>query len=601
MNSEHSFIRYQITGALLTAVGLFAFIWMIRILSNPQAPELLQQGENYRIYEQTIYPVRGNIYDRWGNLLAGNLETYEVGADLRYVEDPETIATVLSTHLGLKYGDILETLKAYSTNIDEETPRYVRLANFVPAEQIALLEKEQERLEEESKKRRLRKGEIAPTLSGLQWSRTMARYYPEGSLASNVLGFYAYMQEEDARGYYGLEEKYNDLLTGTPMKVRWSLDPSLVPEVPNLPPGASLITTIDRNIQKMVEEKLDDAVKNTGSLSGTVIIMDPESGEILAMAVSPRFNPNEYWNIQNVFGEKMNVNRAIDTVYEPGSTFKPITMASAIDAGVVEPSTPFLDTGVYYIKGHAIRNWDRGAWGPQDMTGCLRYSLNVCMAWIADQMGTTRFYEYVNRFGFGHLTGIDLAGEVTQPYFTPGDTYWSDINLGTNSFGQAIAVTPLQMITALNALANHGKIVAPHVVKAIIQNNEKYEVSTQVISRPIKAETADTVSQMLAESVESESYKNAQVPGYRIAGKTGTAEVYDPIHGGYKDGVTNASFVGWGPVDDPRFIVYVWLEEPRSSPWGSMVAAPLFRDIVQGLVVLMDLPPDEVRWQIANH
>lgn len=600
MSQQTSFTRYYLIGGILTAVGLFAFIWMIRILSNPQAPVLLEQGETYRIYEQTLYPVRGNIYDRWGNLLAGNLETYELSADLRYAKDHETIATVLATYLNLNYGEVLKLLQENSIGVTEENPRYVTLARFVPADIKAQVENEAKRLEEENKNRRFRKGEIPPSLKGLEWNLMMKRYYPEGSLASNVLGFYAYPQD-NPRGYYGLEEKYNDLLTGTPVKVVRSLDPSLVTEVPDLPPGASLVTTIDRNIQRMVEEKLDLAVENTGSLSGTVIVMDPETGEILAMAVSPRFNPNEYWKLEEIFGKKPNVNRAIDTTYEPGSTFKPITMAAALDAGVVEPSTSFIDTGVYYIKGHAIRNWDRGAWGPQDMTGCLRYSLNVCMAWIADQMGTTRFYEYVNRFGFGHLTGIDLAGEASQPYFTPGDQLWSDVNLGTNSFGQGIAVTPIQMITAINALANHGKIVAPHVVKAIVQNNEKYEISPQVIARPIKAETAETISQMLAESLESESYKNAQVAGYRLAGKTGTAEVYDPIHGGYKDGTTNASFVGWGPVDDPRFIIYVWLEEPRSSPWGSMVAAPLFRDIVQDLVILMDLPPDEVRWQIANN
>jgi cell division protein FtsI/penicillin-binding protein 2 len=180
----------------------------------------------------------------------------------------------------------------------------------------------------------------------------------------------------------------------------------------------------------------------------------------------------------------------------------------------------------------------------------------------------------------------------------PGDSGWYEVNLGTNSFGQGIATTPLQMITAIGAVANHGKMMAPHVLKSVIENGEQYNNPPQVIGTPITAETANTLNEMLATSLEKEA-SNALVAGYRVAGKTGTAEIPGP--GGYLASATNASFVGWGPVDDPRFIIYVWLEQPQSSQWGSVVAAPLFSELASNLTILLDLPPDSVRQGLANH
>ena len=202
-------------------------------------------------------------------------------------------------------------------------------------------------------------------------------------------------------------------------------------------------------------------------------------------------------------------------------------MAAALDADAVEPSTPFLDTGVIMVGGVAIHNWDRGAWGPQDMTGCMQHSLNVCLAWVATQLGPSKFYSYMNSFGIGHFTGMDLAGEVSQPVLVPGDTGWYEVNLGTNSFGQGIAATPIQMVTAISAVANDGKMMAPHVLKAVIENGEQYNNPPQVIGTPISKETAQTLTEMLAISLEKES-SVALVEGYRIAGKTGTAEIPGP-------------------------------------------------------------------------
>jgi cell division protein FtsI/penicillin-binding protein 2 len=266
-----------------------------------------------------------------------------------------------------------------------------------------------------------------------------------------------------------------------------------------------------------------------------------------------------------------------------------------LDSGAISLESTFLDTGVFEIGGTYIYNWNGGAWGPQDMQGCMQHSLNVCLAWIASQTGAKDFYEYMNAFGIGRLSGVDMAGEATGRLKVPGDGDWYDADLGTNAFGQGVSATPIQMAAAISAIANDGKMMAPHFVRSIINKGHQQDIDLKQIGQPIKTETARSLSEMLARSLELES-SDALVDGYRVAGKTGTAEIPTPY--GYTSNQTNASFVGWGPVDDPRFLVYVWLEKPQTSIWGSEVAAPVFRDVVQNLVVLMDLPPDRVRLQV---
>jgi cell division protein FtsI/penicillin-binding protein 2 len=267
-------------------------------------------------------------------------------------------------------------------------------------------------------------------------------------------------------------------------------------------------------------------------------------------------------------------------------------MAAALDSGAVKPETTFVDTGIFEIGGTFIYNWNSGAWGPQDMIGCLQHSLNVCLAWIATQTGPKDFYRYMHAFGIGHLSGVDMAGEVPGRLKAPGDEDWYDADLGTNSFGQGVSATPLQMAAAISAVANDGKMMAPHVVRSMVNKGFQHDMEQRIAGMPIKAETAHTLTEMLATSLEVES-SDALVTGYRVAGKAGTAEIPTPF--GYTTNQTNASFVGWGPADDPRFLVYVWLERPTSSPWGSVVAAPVFRTAVEKLVVLLNLPPDDVR------
>jgi cell division protein FtsI/penicillin-binding protein 2 len=585
MTQDHSW-RYLTLGLLLSALAGFIVVQMVRIQVSPQAEVFRSQGEAFSGSWRTLVPARGQIYDRSGNLLAGNLTVFEVGVDVAAVKNPNTIALAVNAVTGADYEDVF----AAASSDPESGAVYAVLANYVTEEQKARLEQFAEEMRNSYGDSR---DPDAPSLEGLVFTPHLQRSYPEKDLGSNILGFV----NREGKGFFGVEEWFDDLLAGEAKTVWVPLDPNRVEEVPEVPPGASLILTIDRAIQSEVEDILDNAIQEHGAEAGTIVVMDPHTGEILAMATTPRLDLNEFWRYGEVFEGSTPFNRAVSKSYEPGSVYKVLTMAAALDSGVVDPDSNFLDTGVIEIGGTVIRNWDGGAWGPQTMLGCMQHSLNVCLAWLASELGANHFYRYMEDFGFGHLTGIELAGEDPGRLKRPGDSDWYEADLGTNSFGQGVAATPIQMIAAISAVANDGKMVTPRILRAMIDRGRQYNTSPQVAGMPISAETAHKLTKMLATSLEVES-SDALVEGYRVAGKTGTAEIPTPF--GYTSNQTHASFVGWGPADDPRFLVYVWLEKPTSSPWGSVVAAPVFRQVVERLVVLMNIPPDEVRQRLMG-
>jgi cell division protein FtsI/penicillin-binding protein 2 len=473
-------------------------------------------------------------------------------------------------------------------SLDPEKPAvYAVLANNVTVEQKARIES----MAKEIANQPVGRDQTPPSLRGLVFRPTLKRSYPEEEMASNILGFV-----NDEGVGFGVEAKFNDLLAGTVQKIWVPLDPNRVEEVPEVASGSSLILTIDREIQSAMEKLLDEAIEESGSDGGVILVADPQTGEILAMATTPRLDLNNFGDYARVFPGSTPFNKAVSQAYETGSVFKVLTMAAALDSGAVTPDTVFVDTGIFELGGIYIYNWNSGAWGPQDMTGCMRHSLNVCLAWVAAELTPSRFYSYMQAFGFGRLTGIEIAGEDPGRLKMPGDQDWYDADLATNSFGQGLSATPVQMVMAISSLANDGKMMAPHIVRSLVNNGRQYNTSPQVVGLPVSAETAHTITEMLAISLETES-SDALVDGYRVAGKTGTAEIPTPY--GYTSNMTNASFVGWGPVDDPRFLVYVWLEKPMTSPWGSVVAAPVFRQAVERLVVLMNIPPDHVREELG--
>lgn len=585
------FTRYLIIALLFLLMGVAIVFRMIRVNYTTLAVDLLEKSVSYQGVRRVVYPPRGTIYDRTGNILATNQIAYEVGIELKSVVDPESIAFAAATLL-----DDVDYSHAYSLASLEkhkEENRYFVLASFVNKDVIDELEQ----LRQYYTNRRRESRTLTPSLSGLTWSPMMQRAYPENTLAANILGFYNYFSRESAQGVFGIEEAYNRLLTGKPQKIFMPNDPYLVEALPDIDPGASLILTIDREIQFMLEETLTEAIEWAGAEGGTIVVADPKTGEILGMASTPFFDPNQYWTYQETFPGITTYNRAVGTAYEPGSVFKVITMAAALDSGVVDLETTYNDSsGVYWVANTwPIYNWDYGAWGLHDMTGCMQHSLNVCLAYIAhERLGEDLFYQYLQAFGFGRSTGIDLASEANYPLRLPENNQWSILDLSTNSFGQGIAVTPIQMITAISSIANDGRMMTPHVVRSVIDRGQQYNVNPQVINSPVSAETARTLTEMLTVTLEREA-SLALVEGYRIAGKTGTGEI--PTELGYTSTLTNASFVGWGPSDDPQFVVYVWIEKPTISKWGSEVAAPVFRDVVEQLVVLMRIPPDSVRLQ----
>jgi len=350
----------------------------------------------------------------------------------------------------------------------------------------------------------------------------------------------------------------------------------------------------------MAEEVLADELRSNGADSGTILIMNPKTGEILAIATTPSLDPNRYWDFLEDYPEDVPFNRAISQPFEPGSTYKVLTVAAALDSGAVTQDFSYEDKGVLEYAGIYIYNWDRGGWGRQGLLGCLQHSLNVCMATLATQyLGPETFYQYMRSFGIGQATGIDMQGEVSGVLKTPYKGSWYPGDLATNSFGQSLTTTPIQLVRAVSAIANHGQMMVPHVVKSIAQNGYQRDVEIRTAGIPIRPETADYLNELLAQSLEQEA-SDALVPGYRVAGKTGTAQIPDNKLGGYHPYLTNASFIGWGPVDDPQFLVYIWFEKPATSPWGSEVAAPVFPRVVEKLVVLMDIPPDDVRNRLTN-
>jgi cell division protein FtsI/penicillin-binding protein 2 len=573
--------RTQALTFIMCLVAIAIIVQMTRIQNSVEAATFRQQASNYAYELRTFYPDRGEIYDRNGHLLAGNKSVYEIGVDINNVKDPQAIAAAVSVELGIDYAQVLDVVQNPPKGLS-----YVVVADYIEAQKAIKLQELKKTVQEHAPEGTL--GE----LTGLEFKSHPQRSYPENSLASNIIGF----MNRQGRGFFGIEEKYDTLLAGNPVQVLIPTDPNKAFEIPRVPDGTTLVLTINRDLQAATEEILDDALVTYGAQGGTIVVMDPRNGELLAMAATPRMDLNQFWNYDVIYHNASDFNPAISKPYEPGSVLKILTMAAALDSGTVVPSTTYLDTGAILVGGATINNWNGEPWGVQDMIGCLQHSLNVCMATLSTQMGAGTFYSYMNNFGIGHLTGVDLAGEAAGRLKIPGDSDWYPVDLGTNAFGQGVAATPLQIMMAASSIANNGRTVTPHALYAMVRDGRQYDVPAQFAGAPISEQTSNTLSEMLAISLESES-SLALVPGYRVAGKTGTAEI--PVNGFYDSSETNASFIGWGPVDEPQFMIYVWLERPSTSIWGSETAAPVFAQVAEQTVILLDIPPDIIRQQLV--
>ncbi len=599
--------RFITIAVLFSLFGLAIIGQMVRIQltvngGDLPSPGLLGQWE-------TAASRRGLILDRNGHLLAGNQTVYAVDVNfsdfyqLGEIEEVNMLADLAIEVFGINNQYLLDFLwqepRPLTKNItverfatQEDLLNYLALVeNYYAGIPRDLVDGEPSEDIELSLEEKI---EIIDCSHLIRVSCTphLIRSYPEEKLASNIIGF---VMRDTKEGQLGIEEKYDSTLFGND-RTLWALwDPHKADQAPDPDHGANIILTIDSVLQADVENILDKTIKKTGAVAGTVIVMNPQNGEILAMASSPRADINQYWSEEylDIINNHENVFNYAIRAYEPGSVVKVLTMAAALDAGVVDPDTEFIDEGEIEIGGVTIKNWNEKAWGPQNMTSCMQNSLNVCLAWVATELESERFYNYFQDFGFGQMTGIELSGEapgLVKSYWSPD---YTRSELGTNAFGQGIEITPLQMVKAISAIANHGEMVAPRIIHSIVDDGYRYTPPKTVVGHPVTAETAQTLTDMLHESLQNES-SLALVPGYSLAGKTGTAEIYVPGQG-YKSTATNTSFVGWGPTDDPQFLVYVWISKPSASIWGSEIAAPVFRKVVEKLVIHLGIPPDAVR------
>jgi cell division protein FtsI/penicillin-binding protein 2 len=530
--------------------------------------ELKEWSTEQCTWEKPIPARRGDITDVNGHLLALETIEWDVSVSPPLVTRGDDLAGDLSAILGIPQTTVLTALKA-----DAPWFHLARGVDYEVGESILALEAE-----------------------GVSCDPGPRRFYPEGSLFAHLVG----IVNTTGVGFYGVEGYYNQMLRGTEGQKIVEQGPG-GNELPLLPveeipseAGTSLVLTVDRNIQWIAQEELRNALKEYDAESGTVLIMDPQTGAILADVSYPAFDPNDFVHAD----PELLADPAVSDMWEPGSIFKIITWAAALDAGTISPGTTFYDEGALEVGGRVIRNWNRQGNGLVTMTDGLVKSLNTVAAFISTSMGKETFYTYLRRFGFGILTEVDLDSEGPGMIKLPGDSHWFPSELGTNAFGQGIAVTPMQMIAAVSAVANQGTLVKPYIVHELIapdpESGEERVVQVQpmVVRRAISQETAKTLTNMLVEVVERGA-TDAQVPGYRIAGKTGTAQVPTPY--GYHDTDTIASFVGFAPAEDPQFIVLVKLDKPRASPWGSRTAAPTFSAIAKRLFAYMQIPPDEIR------
>jgi cell division protein FtsI/penicillin-binding protein 2 len=553
---------------LVVAVGLVLagrlFYWQII-----RYDEISKRAAQEKELDSTIVARRGNILTSDGLLLATDEFLYTIAVTPKEIDQPDGLARQLAPILNLSADAILTRFKT------GKPP--VVLATDVPAsvgQAVEDIEKQD-------------------GMAGLAVSSRVVRENPGGSFAAHVVGFI----NSERQAATGVEKFEDDVLGGVDGNLSGASDAlhDVIPfDLPvNRPAvdGSDVILTVDSAMQRIVETEMAKAIRDSRSSSGSIVVMDPETGAILALAVWPTADLNAYGQAANL---PLYVDAAVSSQYEPGSVFKVVTVSAALDAGTVSPGTFFDDNGSIYVGGRLIKNHDDIAPGHVSLTDVLRLSLNVEATKMSVGLGADRFYHYVRDYGFGTVTRVELASEASGSVKSVGDGRWRDADLATNSFGQGISVTPLQMAAAVAAVANRGVLMRPYIVQEIRHpDGTVVETRPEAVRQVIKPATAQTMTKLLADAIIGESTNKAVVPSYKIAGKTGTASI--PIAGGYDPVNTIASFVGYLPADDPHFVILVKLDKPQTSEWGSQVASPVFASVAKQLVALVGLPPDSVR------
>jgi len=427
-------------------------------------------------------------------------------------------------------------------------------------------------------------------LPGIEFESSWSRAYPEASMAAQTLGFVGIGDNDKERGYYGLEGFYDRELSGVAGEKTWERDLLgrliLLGERKETSsrPGRDLSLYLDRSIQFLVEKALSKGIAQYRAVSGSVVVMDPFTGGVLALASWPAYDPANFAN-----EDKNNfANPTIYAGFEPGSIFKPLVMATAIDLGLLRPDSICpICTGSVQIGEYTIKTWNEKYFPNSTMTEVIQHSDNVGMVYVAKKIGIENLYSYLVKLGFGEKTGIDLEEEASPTLRSEKD--WGEIDLATAGFGQGIAVTAVQMTRAIAAIANGGKLVIPRVVAKIKDGDKEILLKQTEPKQVFKPITTKVIKEMMVNAVENGEAKWAKPKNYKIAGKTGTAQI--PLAGHYDEKKTIASFVGFAPADRPLFVMLVTLREPKSSPWGSETAAPLWFEIAKGIFQVKGIPP----------
>ena len=551
-------LTFSAIGAVFCFLVVRLFYWQVI-----RSPELRLEAASQYYFTFTLPAQRGAILAFDFKPLVLNQSAYLAYAQPKDIRDIAGFSTQVSSILGLDR-------KNLEIALSEPGKMWVPVAHKVEASRVSELR--------------------ALALNGLGFEREPKRMYPESSMAAHLVGFVGSDEQGKDRGYFGLEGYYNRELSGKDGYLQLEKDvrgsPILVGETHRTESydGRSIVLWLDRSVQRSAEQRLLEGIGKYGAKAGSVVVMDPKTGGILAMASYPNYHPGAFAQYPKEYYQ----NPVIAGVYEPGSTFKVLVMAMGIDRNAVKSTTIAEETGPVRVGEYRIRTWDDSYRGTISMTDVLVHSSNVGMVFVQKKLGKEGMLDALHRFGFGQLTGIDLQEEAEANIRTDSD--WNEIDLATASFGQGIGVTPIQMVRAVGAIANNGKMVKPQVVKEI-----RDESGNVVRNKPnnvfsvISPNTAQIVTEMMVASVDRGEAKWAKPKGYRIAGKTGTAQI--PVAGHYDENKTIASFVGFAPADNPKFVMLVTLNEPTSSPWGSETAAPLFFAISRDLFSYYGISP----------
>ena len=555
------------TGGL---VGRLAYIQLIN------HEHYLEEAQAEHFDKREVHATRGAILDRSGFPLATSIEVFDLYIDRRAWEKVPgrmvTTAEGLAPLLGKDPSEILARLEDGSdgpielleSGIDYEIGRMI--------EDLSL--------------------------PGVTVADATKRFYPEGDLASALLGFLG----RDHSGLAGLEADLDDLLSGSPSYIYFERDGGGQPipfaqsiEEPGQP-GSDVRLTIDRYIQRLIEEELDFQIQAHGASGGSILVMDPMTGAILGMASRPSFELSQL-NL-DVPDFAIYRNRAVTDLYEPGSVVKTLTMAAAVDMGLVNPNTTYFDSGFVEKGGYEFKNWDFSSHGVTTMTQLLQFSLNTGAIWLSDLIGANDLYKYFDRFGFGDSTHSGLGGESTGLVRTNADDDWYPSDLATNSYGQGIAATPLQVITAISSLINGGNLMRPYIIEEVSTGEDRRIYEPVVVRRTISPDASATLKEMMHQVVDGVEWHGAKLKGYSAGGKTGTTLVSIPT--GYALDSTIASFVGFAPVDDPEIIMLIKIDEPKDDPLGGIVAAPVFAKLAPKILSYLNVQPNQPVAQAGN-